>query len=548
MTFLPIVERELRVRARQRATFRNRIIATAGMMGVWLAVFICDWRASTPDLSKELFVTLGILSLGFCMVAGVFLTADCLSSEKREGTLGLLFLTDLSGIDVVLGKFAANSLHAVYALLAVFPILALPLLMGGVTVGEFWRVVLVLCVTIFLSLSLGMLISALVRESREAIGGTLLAMLLLAGFLPALWWIWRGLTRTAAADFLLWPCPAYAYRSALAGYYRTGAAVNEFWHSVQSLFGLGIAFLTAAAFILPRAWQEREARPATRSDPGDLPTGELTLKSSAAWERVRCLESNPFLWLASRDRSAGKLSWIIVGSICAIWAGFLFQTLLNRSIHFAFSFCMISGFAAHAVFKIIVAIEATRQVNADRASGALELILVTPLSESAILNGLGEALTAKFLALRMALIGVNLAMIGAVVTLPTLQMNSEDQGRFFEIFLGGILLLWLDFKTLKVVGLWRALQSPRHARAAAGTIGWVLGIPWAGMVFLFLLLSGRALGRLEPAVVISFFILFGIVLDYILSEKAKSELQCGLRAILSEPREKQRAESRLGRA
>jgi len=138
MTFLPIVERELRVRARQRATYRNRIIATAGMLVVWFVVLLLDRSSTTADLAKELFVTLGILSLAFSMVAGVFLTADCLSSEKREGTLGLLFLTDLRGFDVVLGKFTASSIHAVYGLLAVFPILALPILMGGVTIGEFW--------------------------------------------------------------------------------------------------------------------------------------------------------------------------------------------------------------------------------------------------------------------------------------------------------------------------------------------------------------------------------------------------------------------------
>jgi ABC-type transport system involved in cytochrome c biogenesis permease component len=36
------------------------------------------------------------------------------SSEKREGTLGLLFLTPLTGMDIVLGKMACHSLQLGY--------------------------------------------------------------------------------------------------------------------------------------------------------------------------------------------------------------------------------------------------------------------------------------------------------------------------------------------------------------------------------------------------------------------------------------------------
>ena len=35
------------------------------------------------------------------------MTADCLSEEKREGTLGLLFLTDLRGYDIVVSSSSA---------------------------------------------------------------------------------------------------------------------------------------------------------------------------------------------------------------------------------------------------------------------------------------------------------------------------------------------------------------------------------------------------------------------------------------------------------
>ena len=56
-----------------------------------------------------LFCILTGSAVFYCLLSGVWFTADCLSEEKREGTLGLLFLTDLKGYDVVLGKLVATS-------------------------------------------------------------------------------------------------------------------------------------------------------------------------------------------------------------------------------------------------------------------------------------------------------------------------------------------------------------------------------------------------------------------------------------------------------
>jgi ABC-type transport system involved in multi-copper enzyme maturation permease subunit len=80
----------------------------------------------------------------FCVVIGAALPADCLSRERREGTLGLLFLTNLNSAEVVAGKVLSTTLAAGYGLLAVFPLLAVTLLLGGVPFDEFWRVALAL--------------------------------------------------------------------------------------------------------------------------------------------------------------------------------------------------------------------------------------------------------------------------------------------------------------------------------------------------------------------------------------------------------------------
>src|SRR5437016_6196807 len=139
MAILPIVERELRIAARRAGTYWTRCLAAAAVTMLWLVLLVGSRVPSPAQLGHHLLNALGALALGASMLAGVFLTSDCLSEEKREGTLGLLFLTDLKGYDVVLGKMVAASVHACFGLLALLPILGLPLMMGGVSGAEFWR-------------------------------------------------------------------------------------------------------------------------------------------------------------------------------------------------------------------------------------------------------------------------------------------------------------------------------------------------------------------------------------------------------------------------
>ena len=179
MTFLPIVERELRAAARRKSTYRIRswtallaiVIGFFSLMFLWLA-------RGRGSLGNPLFTYLTGYAFGLSLLAGVFLTADCLSEEKREGTLGLLFLTDLHGYDVVLGKLAASSLNGIYGMMAVMPMLAIPLLMGGVSPGEFGRMALVAINTLFFSLSVGICLSAMSHSARKSMTATLVLLLL----------------------------------------------------------------------------------------------------------------------------------------------------------------------------------------------------------------------------------------------------------------------------------------------------------------------------------------------------------------------------------
>src|SRR5579859_5495214 len=172
MTFLPIVTRELRVASRRGGTYWQRAGAGLGvlLMGTWL--YVVMENQSPKQLSAYLFGALTAGALFYSLLSGLRATADCLSEEKREGTLGLLFLTDLKGYDVILGKLSATSLNSIYGLLAMLPILALSLMLGGVTPGEFWRMALALANLLFFSLCAGIWVSPRSQSERNAVTGT----------------------------------------------------------------------------------------------------------------------------------------------------------------------------------------------------------------------------------------------------------------------------------------------------------------------------------------------------------------------------------------
>src|SRR5437867_2727028 len=184
MTFLPIVARELRVAARRRGTYWTRLGAALAALAIggWV-MLIPDFRGP-QRLGMALFVALSIISYVYSLLAGIFTTADCLSEEKREGTLGLLFLTDLKGYDIVLGKLAATSLNAFYGMLAIFPVMAIPLLAGGVTGTEFWRVVLVSVNNLLFSMAVGMFCSAVSKDERKAVALAFFIVLFFTAVMP----------------------------------------------------------------------------------------------------------------------------------------------------------------------------------------------------------------------------------------------------------------------------------------------------------------------------------------------------------------------------
>jgi ABC-type transport system involved in multi-copper enzyme maturation permease subunit len=532
MTFLPIVDRELSVTARRPGTYWLRFWVALAMLAIWL-LLLSNSRYTTPaQMGQHLLNALGILAFGFSLFAGAFMTADCLSEEKREGTLGLLFLTDLKSHDVVLGKLAASSLNAFFGLLATFPILGLTMLLGGVTGREFARLMLVFATTLFFSLGIGMFASAVSQEARQAMGRAFMLVVIFAGVFPVLWWGENLALRPPVPAWLLLPSPAYTYMKAFDNYYRSGNGAQDFWLSLGMIFSIGLTGVVLAVCLLPRAWRRVDSTPAAESKG---PGGTKFPHRTTFGQRAGYLNANPFEWLAGRDRASGWFALKSLMWLFPLWAIFLVASFFVRNrAEIPFTIAMFSAYGLHLVVKVLIATEASRRMNQDRQSGALELLLATPISVEAILSGQKRALLQHFLQPMAVLVVVNLALCAAVmVDSGPLHMGAPDRGIFLEIFIGGIVMLIADFHALGWVGMWQGLTKTKHHRAVLGTLGRVLGGCWLA-TFLVFFIGPHFHSWGDVVITFGMWFVLGGVVDVVAGQSARLKLRAEFRQIVSQ--------------
>ena len=164
MIILPVVGRELIAASRNKQIYRSRFLAALAAVAAMIWILLVGTSGSgVTGMGRTLFEFTAYCAFCFCLFAGL-MTSDLISVEKREGTLGLLFLTSLRGHDVILGKLAAAGLGSFYSVLGLLPVLSVAMLLGGIQYVDIARVGLVWINTLFVSLTLGITISTLSQK------------------------------------------------------------------------------------------------------------------------------------------------------------------------------------------------------------------------------------------------------------------------------------------------------------------------------------------------------------------------------------------------
>ena len=349
-----------------------------------------------------------VLVTAIWLIAPV-LTADCLSREKREGTLGLLFLTPLSAQEVVVGKAFVHALRAFTLILAATPVLMVPVLLGGIGWLDAARMLLLHLAALAMALAAGLLASSVTRRWVRA---RLLAFVLVLGAAAAflalnitanslMMWHAMGGTASRATFGAIWAGHLRDWGHRL-GYH--GASDNSFWLPVggagawwgnvalaggilaASLVMVWLAVRSATAGVR-RTWQEAPPSPKTAEAVRYL----TRVRAPDGWWRrrtARLLDRDPVLW---RQTSTWGARLTLFG-----WLGLTMVLASQAILHDGYADAGAGQWLGRRLLWVGMAFAAAASFREEKGNGGLELLLVTPLSPSALVDGRMRGLARQF--------------------------------------------------------------------------------------------------------------------------------------------------------
>lgn len=553
MSILPVILRELKSQARQPLTYWLRVlgaISVAGAFGIaWWNVH--DFQNSNPFGSVRnpvgTFGTALFGKLNLFMFLSIWLfvplsTADAISRERREGTLALLFLTELRSWGIVLGKASAHVLRAFSLFLTMAPWLLIPVLFGGVGLRDIFLAMMLNSSALLLALAAGLLASTIPRDWLKAvILSELFALCLLLMMLnfhaavlkqaihagdPASAQNTRGFTGPSwIVQDLVRPSDGVLRQTIRQIEFTTSSSLllsqrwfrnpysqpsletqwETMWENLpqkgQRAWFLGVirmvawsagtllAALWIGAWCVRRFWQDAPRSESIQELERALWVPRFRLKSLSR-TMSRSLTANPVGWLQHYSPKARMVKWA--------WCLFILlaEILLSSSA--------TDLYDAQAGLGLILlaglGFSATGSFRNEFETGAFELLLVTPLRERQIIWGRVRGLWNQFLPA--------MAIYGAGSIYLTSGWNTAGYAR--EAWLA-LLASVVSFCVLPVVGLYFSVRRLN------------LFVAWAFACSIGLLPGqlARMFGA-ELTVVIPFQLIVGIATGLMLETRMRS--------------------------
>jgi hypothetical protein len=249
------------------------------------------------------------------------------------------------------------------------------------------------------------------------------------------------------------------------------------------------AMLLVTTWLLPRVWQDKpvKQRSAARAVIHQSPA----MNARRFLHRARLLDQSPIIWLTARERGVRWAVWAV-----AVLAGVFSLALFFLGVD---EVTLVSGWFVLPVLafflKIFAATEACRFFVDARRSGALELILSTPLTSREIIGGQWRAFIRVFL-------GPVLIFFAAYALLAFMQIMAQRHlghgnlrlmnGSFNQAFwskglpVAIVQIISLTYQLLRLVtdltaigymGMWLSLSIKKPVYAGGLTILLVILVP-----------------------------------------------------------------------
>lgn len=376
----PLIARELRVQSRKRSTYSARVGWGLAAIAV-LLFFTLNFPGQSAN-GRYLLST-----IHFCLFAMLFILApvaasDSISREKREGTLGLLFLTRLTPAQVVLGKLATHCIRLLYLALMMLPFMVLPVLLGGVGLQDF----VLSAATLFTITAAG-------------VAAGLIASALLLNFGAALCW---AIFLAAALGFIAGASVAnaalYLFPNSIPGNVDLELRIFLFgpglmivpllattfvgtkalwWFVAAALLALSLLFVAfAVLFAARKVAQHSEFAGETKRQIAFRKKFLTPILWRKTFRRFmsRSLDRNPLIWLEYRTAWARTARWAMILIVIIAETGLL-MLMVERPDFMTAHFLMLATLVGFMTFK------SSSSFQREKESGAFELILVTPFTE-----------------------------------------------------------------------------------------------------------------------------------------------------------------------
>jgi ABC-type transport system involved in multi-copper enzyme maturation permease subunit len=455
----PIARREMLVLAKSPGLYRTRITSSLALLFLGTGFGALYHYVGLMAVSQVVpFLT--FLLLMICLFAGVHLTADSISREKREGTLGLLFLTPLTPFQIVLGKLVAHGLMGFYSVLIVVPLLSLIMIAGGLRLFDVFAIGISALNILFFSCAVGLWSSTYHTERKKAgAGGTWIVV-----------FFWWGIPIIVQ---LLNYLQAPALLSNIVGLFAVNGMFNSAfagprvrilaapWLNLLCIHLTAWCFIGLATASLRKRWQDQppKQRFALRQWWKNLSLGDSEVRRRL---RQRLLDQNPFLWLASRDRLRALSPLLFtLGFLCFI----AWQFHMAGGGPGAVGGILIMVVTITYVQKVMISALSAHQLGLEQEQGTLEMLLSTPLSAQSVMRGQIMASRRQF---RGPAILCILAQVAAIVAIILLEPFG-NASLLAALAVGAVLIFYLmELHAMILAGMWGAV-TVKEAKNAAGS-------------------------------------------------------------------------------
>jgi ABC-type transport system involved in multi-copper enzyme maturation permease subunit len=428
------------------------------MIIVWLAnedryYYNMTVQQRMSRMGVYFFYALTCTQLALVMLAAPAATAGSICLDKARGTLMHLLVTDLSNIEIILGKLAARLISVLGLLACALPVLALCTLLGGVDpIAVLGAYVVTNGIAIF-GCSLALAISVWGKKTHEVmIVNYLLWVLILLAYpvLSSFDWFWSG-----GGSLPPWVSLTNPFWMVIAPYHQPGISTLN-----DTFVYFGVCVVLSALLVLVSILCVRRVALAQAGRPDRKPRRtDIIRPVYNAMNRLiarpfgATLDGNPVLWREWQRKRPSR--WMAL-----VWAIYVFLGIAFSILALAVNMPnsrrneiapFVTGLEA-LVGLLLVSVSAVTSLAEERTRGSLDVLLTTPFPTYKIVWGKwwGAYRTIPLL---------------AILPTATVWILSIGQpfGQFNWVLVGGLILAY--GAAITSLGLALATWIPRVTRA-----------------------------------------------------------------------------------